>query len=109
MLFRSNKDISRTNLPKKEKSNTDLSITHSIPVHSLNPLPYGEDEAAQPPERKRTEWVIDKSVFDFSFFGKLVLDISLFNCVGFSVVGLSVVGFSNIGLSAVGFSNTRCV
>ena len=50
-----NKDISRTNLSKKEKSNTDLSITHSIPIHSLNPLPYGEDEAAQPPERKRTE------------------------------------------------------
>ena len=50
-----NKDISRTNLSKKEKSNTDLSITHSIPIHSLNPLPYGEDETAQPPERKRTE------------------------------------------------------
>ena len=50
-----NKDISRTNLPKKEKSNTDLSSTHSIPIHSLNPLPYGEDETAQPPERKGTE------------------------------------------------------
>ena len=50
-----NKDISRTNLPKKEKSNTDLSITHSIPIHSLNPLPYEQDEAATPPERKRTE------------------------------------------------------
>ena len=50
-----NKDILKTNLPKKEKSNTDLSITHSIPIHSLNPLPYGEDEAAQPPERKGTE------------------------------------------------------
>ena len=50
-----NKDISRTNLPKKEKSITDLSSTHSIPIHSLNPLPYGEDEAAEPPERKRTE------------------------------------------------------
>ncbi len=49
-----NKDISKNNLPKKEKSNTDLSITHSIPIHSLNPLPYGED-AAEPPERKRTE------------------------------------------------------
>ena len=49
-----NKDISRTNLQKKEKSNTDLSSTHSIPIHSLNPLPYGEDEAAQPPERKGT-------------------------------------------------------
>ena len=50
-----NKDISRTNLQKKEKSNTDLSSTHSLPIHSLNPLPYGEDEAAQPPERKGTE------------------------------------------------------
>ncbi len=56
-----NKDISRTNLPKKEKSNTDISITDSIPIHSGRleqtpiPLPYGEDEAAQPPERKRTE------------------------------------------------------
>ena len=50
-----NKDIQRTNLPKKEKSNTDLSITHSIPIHSLNPLPYDGDEAAEPPERKRTE------------------------------------------------------
>ena len=50
-----NKDIQKTDLPKKEKSNTDLSSTHSIPIHSLNPLPYGEDEAAQPQERKRTE------------------------------------------------------
>ena len=49
-----NKDISRTNLPKKEKSNTDLSSTHSIPIHSLNPLPYSEG-AAEPPEKKRTE------------------------------------------------------
>ena len=45
-----NKDIS-----SKEQSITDLSSTHSIPIHSLNPLPYGEDEAAQPPERKGTE------------------------------------------------------
>ena len=63
-----NKDISRTNLPKKEKSNTDLSSTHSIPIHSGRlkqtpiPLPYGEDEAAgangsasAAEERKRTE------------------------------------------------------
>ena len=49
-----NKDISKTNLPNKEKSNTDLSSTHSIPIHSLNPLPYGEG-AAEPPEKKRTE------------------------------------------------------
>ena len=50
-----NKDIQRTNLPKKEKLNTDISSTHSIPFHSLNPLPYEQDEAATPPERKRTE------------------------------------------------------
>ena len=49
-----NKDISRTNLQKKEKSNTDLSSTHSIPIHSLNPLPYSEG-AAEPPEKKRME------------------------------------------------------
>ena len=45
-----NKDIS-----SKEQSITDLSSTHSIPFHSLNPLPYEQDEAAAPPERKRTE------------------------------------------------------
>ena len=49
-----NKDISKTNLPNKEKSNTDLSSTNSIPIHSLNPLPYSEG-AAEPPEKKRTE------------------------------------------------------
>ena len=48
-----NKDISKTDLPKKEKLNTDLSITHSIPIHSPNPLPYGGDTAE--PERKRKE------------------------------------------------------
>ena len=48
-----NKDIQKTDLPKKEKSNTDLSSTDSIPIHSLNPLPYGE--AAALPERKRKE------------------------------------------------------
>ena len=45
-----NKDIS-----SKEQSITDLSSTHSIPFHSLNTLPYEQDEAAAPPERKRTE------------------------------------------------------
>ena len=49
-----NKDIQKTDLSKKEKSNTDLSSTDSIPIHSLNPLPY-DGEAAAPPERKRTE------------------------------------------------------
>ena len=45
-----NKDKLITEKQKKEGLNTD-----SIPIHSLNPLPYGEDEAAQPPERKRAE------------------------------------------------------
>ena len=45
-----NKDIS-----SKEQSITDLLNTHSIPFHSLNPLPFAHGEAATPPERKRTE------------------------------------------------------
>ena len=49
-----NKDIQKTDLPKEEKINTDLSSTDSIPIHSLNPLPY-DGEAATPPERKRKE------------------------------------------------------
>ena len=49
-----NKDIQKTNLPKKEKSNIDLSSTDSIPIHSLNHLNY-DGEAAEPPERKRKE------------------------------------------------------
>ena len=48
-----NKELLKTNLPKKEKLNTDISSTHSIPFHSLNPSPL--EDAAQPPERKRTE------------------------------------------------------
>ena len=44
-----NKDKLITEKQKKEGLNTD-----SIPIHSLNPFPYGEDEAAQPPERKGT-------------------------------------------------------
>ena len=56
-----NKDIQKTNLSKKEKSNTDLSITHSIPIHSPNPLPFGGDaarangNASAAEERKRKE------------------------------------------------------
>ena len=44
-----NKDI-----PSKEKSNTDLSSTQSIPIHSPTPSP-AEGKAAQPPERKRKD------------------------------------------------------
>lgn len=55
-----NKDIQRTDLPTKEKINTDLQSTHSIPILSqrlpnrLPPSPYA-GEAAAPPERKGTE------------------------------------------------------
>ena len=55
-----NKDIQRTDLPKKEKSNTDLSSTHSIPILSPNPSPCGE--AATPPERKGTEAAAQSAV-----------------------------------------------
>ena len=48
-----NKDISKTDLPKKETSNTDLSNTDSIPILSPDPSPL--EDAAEPPERKRTE------------------------------------------------------
>src|SRR5699024_6952394 len=44
-----NKDI-----PSKEKSNTVLSSTQSIPIHSPTPSP-AEGKAAQPPERKRKD------------------------------------------------------
>ena len=52
-----NKDIL-----SKEQSITDLSSTHSIPFHSLNPLPYEQDEAATPPERKGTEAAAQSAV-----------------------------------------------
>ena len=49
-----NKDRQKTDLPKKEKSITDLSSTHSIPILSPYPSPY-EDEAAEPQERKGSD------------------------------------------------------
>ena len=55
-----NKDIQKTDLPKKEKSNTDLSSNHSIPILSPNPSPCGE--AAAPPERKGTEAAAQSAV-----------------------------------------------
>ena len=52
-----NKDILNTNLPKKDKSITDLSNTDSIPILSPYPSPLSVDgeQAAAPPERKRKE------------------------------------------------------
>ena len=55
-----NKDIQKTDLPKKEKSNTDLSSNHSIPILSPNPSPCRE--AAAPPERKGTEATAQSAV-----------------------------------------------
>ena len=47
-----NKDIQKTNLSKKEKSNTDLSNTHSVTILSPNLSPLGND-ASELQERKR--------------------------------------------------------
>ena len=58
-----NKDIQKTDLPKKEKSNTDLSSNHSIPILSPNPSPLRE-ETAEPPERKRKEAADAYSVYE---------------------------------------------
>ena len=58
-----NKEEQRTDLPKKEKSNTDLSNTHSIPILSPNPSPLGDD-AAEPQERKRKEATDAYSVYE---------------------------------------------
>ena len=55
-----NKEIQRTNLSKKEKSNTDTQSTHSIPILSPNPSPCRE--AATPPERKGTEATAQSAV-----------------------------------------------
>ena len=57
-----NKDIQKTDLPKKEKSNTDLSSNHSIPILSPNPSPLGQDAAE--PERKRKEAADAYSVYE---------------------------------------------
>ena len=56
-----NKDILNTNLPKKDKSITDLSNTDSIPILSPYPSPFGED-AAEPTERKGKEAARESAV-----------------------------------------------
>ena len=57
-----NKDIQKTDLPKKEKSNTDLSSNHSIPILSPSPSPLREETAE--PERKGTEAADAYSVYE---------------------------------------------
>ena len=49
-----NKEIQRTNIPRKEKLNTDGQSTDSIPFPSLTPAPVENEAAAAPPERKGT-------------------------------------------------------
>ena len=56
-----NKDILNTNLPKKDKSITNLSNTDSIPILSPNPSPFTED-AAEPTERKGKEAAKESAV-----------------------------------------------
>ena len=56
-----NKDILNTNLPKKDKSITDLSNTDSIPILSPYPSPFTED-AAEPTERKGKEAATESAV-----------------------------------------------
>ena len=53
-----NKDILNTNLPKKDKSITDLSNTDSIPILSPNPSPL----TAEPTERKGKEAATESAV-----------------------------------------------
>ena len=57
-----NKDIQKTYLSKKEKSNTDLSNNHSIPILSPSPSPLREETAE--PERKGTEAADAYSVYE---------------------------------------------
>jgi hypothetical protein len=70
-----NKDILNTNLPKKDKSITDLSSTDSIPILSPYPSPLTEDEgqAAAPPERKRKE-AADQENEAFKIYREIILD-----------------------------------
>ena len=56
-----NKDIQKTDLPKKEKIITDEQSTHSIPILSPNPSPLKQGAAATP-DRKGTEAAAQSAV-----------------------------------------------
>ena len=62
--------ISRTDLPKKDQSITDLSSTDSIPILSPDPSPCG-DAAAKPPERKRKEAATQSAV---EIYREIIMD-----------------------------------
>ena len=56
-----NKDILNTNLPKKDKSITDLSNTDSVPILSSKPFPF-DGNAAEPTERNGKEAATESAV-----------------------------------------------
>ena len=64
-----NKEVLKTNLSKKEKSNKDLANTDSIPILSPNPSHF-EDAAALQPERNRTE----QSLTAFEIYRDIIKD-----------------------------------
>ena len=66
-----NKEIQRTNLPRKEKLNTDGQSTDSIPFPSLPPAPARNEAAAAPPERKGTE---AKSQSAIEIYRQIIMD-----------------------------------
>ena len=66
-----NKEIQRTNLPRKEKLNTDGQSTDSIPFPSLTPAPARNEAAAAPPERKETE---AKSQSAIEIYRQIIMD-----------------------------------
>ena len=66
-----NKEIQRTNLPRKEKLNTDGHSTDSIPFPSLTPAPARNEAAAAPPERKGTE---AKSQSAIEIYRQIIMD-----------------------------------
>ena len=70
-----NKEEQRTDLSKKEKSNTDLLNTHSIPILSPNPSPLREETAE--PERKGTEAADAYSVYEEIIKDNIEYDILL--------------------------------
>ena len=68
-----NKDIS-----KKEKINTDVSNTDSIPIHSLNPLPYDGDAPFGEQERNGKE---AKSQSAVEIYREIIRDNIEYDCL----------------------------
>ena len=69
-----NKDIQRTDLPKKEKSNTDLSSTHSIPILSPDPSPLSQQPLPEKngKEEKDAYKIYEELIKDNIEYGHLI-------------------------------------